>query len=154
MLFRSKTQVAEEAAAAEAEGEYAPTLDEVAEAKGTKTLAGKRKKSLQRLVKELDSDLYGGMDDIVDSDLSGLLADADLAALHTQAHPGVLHALARGDILGALEGLADSASSETASLIASRLAQVVGNVKVVYGAERSMYDPKTNTIYLREGATE
>ena len=99
------------------------------------------------------SDL-GGMDDIVDSDLSGLLADADLAALHTQAHPGVLHALARGDILGALEGLGDSASSEIASIIAGRLAQVVGNVKVVYGAERSMYDPKTNTIYLREGATE
>ena len=151
----TKTQVADEAAAAEAEGEFAPTLEEVAEAKGTKTLAGKRKKSLQRLANELSrQDPYADLDDIADTDLDGLLADADLAALHTQAHPMILRQLENGDLLGALEGLSDSASSETASIIATRLAKVVGNVKVVYGAQRSMYDPKTNTIYLREGATE
>ena len=151
----TKTQVAEEAAAAEAEGEYAPTLEEIEETKGTKTLAGQRKKSLQRLANELArQDPYADLDDIVDSDTTGLLADEDLALLHTQAHPAVLHQLERGNLLGALEGLGDSASSETASIIAGRLARVVGNVKVVYGAQRSMYDPKTNTIYLREGATE
>ena len=83
----TKTQVAEEAAAAREAGEYAPTLEEVEESKGTKTLAGKRKKNLQRLVKELGSDLYGSMDDIVDSDTTGLLADEDLAALQiVRAH--------------------------------------------------------------------
>jgi hypothetical protein len=150
----TKTQVAEEAATAKTEGEYAPTLEELEDAKGTKTLAGKRKKDLQRLARELESDLYGGLDDIADTDLDGLLADADLAALHTQAHPIVLNQLENNNLAGALEALAESGSSKTAELFAQNLSKLVGNVNLVYGAEKSMYDPKTNTVYLRDGATE
>lgn len=151
----TKTQVKDEAAAAQAEGEYAPTLEEIEDAKGTKTLAGKRKKSLQRLARELSrQDPYADLDDIADTDISGFNADETLAAVHTQAHPAILNQLENGNFVGALQGLADSASSEIASRIADLLAGKVGNVKVVYGAQRSMYDPKTNTIYLREGATE
>jgi hypothetical protein len=151
----TKTQVAEEAAAAEAEGEYAPTEEEIAEAKGTKTEAGKRKAQMQRLAKQLSNeDPYSDLDDIADTDISGLMADADLAALHTQAHPVVLNQLANNNLVGALQALADSGSSKTAELFAQNLSKLVGNVKLVYGAEKSMYDPKTNTVYLRDGATE
>jgi len=151
----TKAQVKEEATAAEAEGEYAPTLEELEAAKGTKTLAGKRKKELQRLAKQLsEEDPYGGLDDIADTDLNGLFADADLAALHTQAHPVILYQLENNNLVGALQGLADSGSSKTAELFAQQLSKLVGNVNLVYGAEKSMYDPKTNTIYLRDGATE
>jgi hypothetical protein len=150
----TKTQVAEEASTAKAEGEFAPTLEELEDAKGTKTLAGKRKKDLQRLARELESDLYGGLDDIADTDISGFEADADLAALHTQAHPVILQQLANNNLVGALQGLADSGSSKTAELFALNLSKLVGNVNLVYGAKKSMYDPKTNTVYLRDGATE
>jgi hypothetical protein len=149
----TKVQVAEEAAAAEAEGDYAPTLEEIAEAKGTKTLAGKRKKDLQRLARELESDL-GDLDDIADTDTTDLFADADLAALHTQAHPVVLNQLENNNLIGALQALADSGSSKTAELFAQQLSKLVGNVNLVYGADVSRYDPATNTIYLRDGATE
>jgi hypothetical protein len=151
----TKTQVAEESAAAEAEGEYAPSEEEIADAKGTKTLAGKRKAQMQRLARQLaEEDPYGGLDDIADTDLGGLLADADLAALHTQAHPVVLNQLENNNLVGALQALADSGSSKTAELFAQQLSKLVGNVNLVYGAEKSMYDPATNTIYLRDGATE
>ena len=151
----TKAQVEEEATAAEAEGEYAPTLEELEAAKGTKTLAGKRKKDLQRLARELaKEDPYGGLDDIADTDISGLFADADLAALHTQAHPVILYQLESNNLVGALQGLADSGSSKTAELFAENLSKLVGNVNLVYGAEKSMYAPATNTIYLRDGATE
>jgi hypothetical protein len=151
----TETQVAEESAAAEAAGEYAPTEEEIVEAKGTKTEAGKRKAQMQRIAKQLaEEDLYGGLDDIADTDLNGLFADEDLAALHTQAHPAVLQQLANNNLVGALQGLADSGSSKTAELFARQLSKLVGNVNLVYGAKKSMYDPKTNTIYLRDGATE
>ena len=149
----TKTQVAEESAAAQAEGEYAPTLEELESAKGTKTLAGKRKKDLQRLARQLEADL-GDLDDIADTDITGLLADADLALLHTQAHPAVLNQLENNNLVGALQALADSGSSKTAELFAQQLSKLVGNVNLVYGAEVSRYDPATNTIYLRDGATE
>jgi len=150
----TKAQVADEAATAKAEGEYAPTLEEIEEAKGTKTEAGKRKAQLQRLAKQLESDLYSDLDDIADTDITGFEADADLAALHSQAHPVVLQQLANNNLVGALEALADSGSSKTAELFAQNLSKLVGNVNLVYGAEKSMYDPKTNTVYLRDGATE
>jgi len=151
----TKVQVEEEAAAAEAEGEYAPTEEEIAEAKGTKTEAGKRKAQMQRLARQLaEKDPYSDLDDIADTDISGFNADADLAALHTQAHPVILQQLADNNLVGALQGLADSGSSKTAELFAQNLSKLVGNVNLVYGAEKSMYDPKTNTIYLRDGATE
>ena len=151
----TKTQVEDEAAAAEAEGEYAPTEEEIAEAKGTKTEAGKRKAQMQRLARQLaEQDPYSDLDDIADTDITGFEADADLAALHTQAHPVVLQQLANNNLVGALQGLADSGSSNTAKRFAESLSKLVGNVNLVYGAKKSMYDPKTNTVYLRDGATE
>jgi len=150
----TKQQVADEAAAAKDEGEYAPTEEEIADAKGTKTLAGKRKTQMERLAKQLESDLYDGLDDIGDTDITGLLADADLAALHSQAHPAALNQLENNNLVGALQALAESGSSKSAELFAKLLSMVVGNVNVVYGAEKSMYDPKTNTVYLRDGASE
>jgi hypothetical protein len=150
-----KTQVAEESAAAKAEGEYAPTEEEIADAKGTKTEAGKRKAQMQRLARELAAeDPYGDLYNNADTDTTGYEADADLAALHTQAHPVVLQQLANNNLAGALEALADSGSSKTAERFAESLSKLVGNVNLVYGAEKSMYDPKTNTVYLRDGATE
>jgi len=151
----TKTQVEEESAAAKAEGEYAPTEEEIADVKGTKTLAGKRKAQMQRIARQLaEQDPYDNLDDNADTDISGFNADADLAALHTQAHPAVLQQLANNNLAGALQGLADSGSSKTAELFAQNLSKLVGNVNLVYGAEKSMFDPKTNTVYLRDGATE
>ena len=110
-----------------------------------------KRASMQKII---DDVYFGDLDDNADTDLSGLLADADLAALHTQAHPVVLQQLANNNLVGALQGLADSGSSKTAELFAESLSKQVGNVNLVYGAEKSMYDPKTNTVYLRDGATE
>jgi hypothetical protein len=110
-----------------------------------------KRASMQKII---DDVYFGDLDDNADTDISGLLADADLAALHTQAHPVVLQQLANNNLVGALQGLADSGSSKTAELFAESLAKQVGNVNLVYGAEKSMYDPKTNTVYLRDGATE
>jgi len=150
-----KTQVAEESAAAKAEGEYAPTEEEIADARGTKTEAGKRKAQMQRLARELEAeDLYGDLYNNADTDITNLFADADLAALHTQAHPVVLQQLANKNLANALQALADSGSSKTAELFAEKLSKLIGNVNLVYGVEKSMYDPKTNTVYLRDGATE
>ena len=95
-----------------------------------------------------------GLDTTSNTDTTGYEADADLAALHTQAHPAVLQQLANNNLAGAFQGLADSGSSKTAELFAQNLSKLVGNVNLVYGAEKSMYDPKTNTVYLRDGATE
>ena len=151
----TETQVADEAATAKAEGEYIPTKDEVKEFYGTKTKAGKEKGRLQRIARQLaEEDPYSDLDDIADTDITGFEADADLAALHTQAHPVVLQQLANNNLVGALQALADSGSSKTAELFAQNLSKLVGNVNLVYGAKKSMYDPKTNTVYLRDGATE
>ena len=131
-----KTQVAEESAAAKAEGEYAPTEEEIADARGTKTEAGKRKAQMQRLARELAAeDPYGDLYNNADTDTTGYEADADLAALHTQAHPVVLQQLANKNLAGALQALADSGSSKTAELFAQNLSKLVGNVNLVYGVE-------------------
>lgn len=127
---------------------------------GEQQLREERKAAQRPSLRKAVSDMYFG--ETFEDDLQGLsrsdkldlLADEDLAALQTSAHPAILHQLARGDLVGALEGLSDSASSEIASKIATLLMRVVGNVKVVYAADRSRYDPNTNTIYLREGASE
>jgi hypothetical protein len=91
---------------------------------------------------------------LLDSDLDSLLASPDISALHSPAHPGVHKMLERGNIVGALRMLADAASSNFASDIAGKLQKYLGDVKVEYGAEQSSYDPKTNTIYLTDNATE
>ena len=91
---------------------------------------------------------------LLDSDLDSLLASPDISALHSPAHPGVHKMLERGNIVGALRMLADAASSNFASDIAGKLQKYLGDVKVEYGAKQSSYDPKTNTIYLTDNATE
>lgn len=80
-------------------------------------------------------------------------ADADTAALHAEAHPVVLDALAKGNITRALDALAESSSSQLASTLARKLRPFMSNVKVITGPE-SLYDPQTNTISLRSGASE
>jgi hypothetical protein len=91
---------------------------------------------------------------LLDSDLDSLLASPDISALHSPAHPGVHKMLERGNIVGALRMLADAASSNFASDIAGKLQKYLKDVKVEYGAKQSSYDPKTNTIYLTDNATE
>lgn len=115
--------------------------------------AAPERASMQKII----DDVYFGesdIDSISDTDLDAMLADKDVAALHVQAHPVVLHQLERNNLVGALQALGDNSSSDTASRIADSLARVVGNVNLVYGADVSMYDPQTNTVYLRDGATE
>lgn len=140
-----KTQVKEEAQAAKEAGEYAPTLEELAESKSTDTLARKRKKELESLARELENDVYGGMD---------LEASQDIAALFVEAHPVVLDLLRRGHLNLALRSLSETASSEFVGKTAGALAKITGNTKLVYGAAKSKFDPTTNTVYLREDATD
>lgn len=91
---------------------------------------------------------------ILDSDLDALLASPEIAAMSTSLHPAVEAALKKGDLVRALGLFADSVDQPRLSRIAESLANVLGDVKVVYGAEKSMYDPKTNTIYLPNNATD
>lgn len=141
-----EAQVKDELATAKKEGEYVPTAEEVAEAAATETLVEKGKKNLQTLAYELENDLYGSEED--------LLASKDVAALFNQAHPVVLDLLARGQLTRALQSLSDTASSEFVRRTAETLSKITGNTKLVYGAAESKFDPKTNTVYLREGATD
>lgn len=134
--------------------------------KGVKTQVKEANEAPQRAaMQKIIGDVYYGESNIDSASDAGLYttsntdstsyeADADLAALHTQAHPAVLQQLANNNLAGALQGLADSGSSKTAELFAQNLSKLVGNVNLVYGAEKSMFDPKTNTVYLRDGATE
>ena len=91
---------------------------------------------------------------ILDSDLDALLASPEIAALSTSLHPAVEAALKQGNLVRALGLFADSIDNARLARIAETLANVLGDVKVVYGAEKSMYDPKTNTIYLPNNATD
>ena len=150
-------QVADEAAAAKAEvaaGRKAKKAVKTGAKKAKKKAEKAEKRSMVKVIAESDDGIESDLNRIIDTDLDQLLADGDVAALQTQAHPVILDQLANNNLVGALQGLADSASSEIARKIAAVLARVVGKVNVVYGAEYSMYDPKTNTIYLREGASE
>ena len=115
-----------------------------------------KKATLQQVI----DDVYFGeatdesFDDIINEGRDRYDASPETAALHSEAHPAVLELLARGDLTSALEALADSPSSEFAGRIAGVLSKLMGNVKLVYGAEKAQYDPKTNTIYLPTNATE
>lgn len=115
-----------------------------------------KKATLQQVI----DDVYFGevadetFDDIVNDGRTRYDASPETAALHNEAHPAVLELLARGDLTGALEALADSPSSVFAGKIAGVLSKLMGNVKLVYGAEKAQYDPETNTIYLPANATE
>lgn len=132
-----------------------------AEAKAAKKATKKTKKAEKKAtVQEAVSDAYfdeqtdTSFDDIVNMGRDRYDASPDVAALHTEAHPHALYMLERGNLIGALQALADAGSSPFARRVADTLVQYLGNVKLVYGAEKAQYDPKTNTIYLPENATE
>ena len=132
-----------------------------AEAKAEKKAAKKAKKAEKKAtVQEAVSDAYfdeqtdTSFDDIVNMGRDRYDASPDVAALHTEAHPHALYMLERGNLIGALQALADAGSSPFARRVADTLVQYLGDVKLVYGADKAQYDPNTNTIYLPENATE
>lgn len=91
---------------------------------------------------------------ILNSDLGALLSSPEIAAMSNSLHPVVEAALRKGDVSRALGLFADSIDQPRLARIADALSKVLGNVKVVYGADKAMYDPATNTIYLPEDATD
>ena len=111
------------------------------------------RKMAERVVRDM-GDVAEDMMPILNSDLDALLASPEIASLSTSVHPTVEAALRRGDLVRALGLFADSVNQPRLARIAEMLSGVLGNVKVVYGAERAMYDPKTNTISLPEDATD
>lgn len=133
-----------------------------AKKKAEKTKAKKESKKAKKApsVQDAVSDVY--YDQHVDDDLDGIVNSADdrfnaseeTAALHGEAHPFVLQALEQGDLVGAVQGVADSSTSSIAQKVANILVPYLKGVKLVYGAEKAQYDPKTNTIYLPNNASE
>ena len=157
MKQASKEQAIDEAFTADTAEKQA--LKDIEEDLGKKRKAPSTKKEKREAAEFARQALeeFGLEEDVgplLDSDLNHLLASPDVAALHGPAHPGVLKMLERGNIVGALRMLADNASSDFASGIAGKLQKYLGDVKVEYGAKQSSYDPKTNTIYLTDNATE
>lgn len=158
--YRKKLEKAQEAKAAiKTEVEQTPTkltLKQELSNYGIKQEARTRseaRKMARRAVREMaeiDEDLMP----IVDSDLGALLASPEIASLSTAVHPAVATALRQGNLVRALNLFAESTDQPRLGKIAEALATVLGDVKVVYGAKAAMYDPKTNTIYLPDGATE
>jgi hypothetical protein len=111
------------------------------------------RKIAERVVRDM-GDVAEDMMPILDSDLDALLASPEIASLSTSLHPTVEAALRQGNLSRALGLFADSVDQPRLARIAEALSSVLGDVKVVYGAEKAMYDPKTNTIYLPEDATD
>jgi hypothetical protein len=140
-----ETQVKEEAQAAKKEGDFTPSKEDITEFYGTKSKVRESKERMQRLVREMESDVYGE---------SGLEASEDIAALFNQAHPVALDLLERGQLKRALQSMSDTASSEFVRKTAEALSKITGTTKLVYGAAKSRFDPTTNTVYLRDGATD
>lgn len=158
--YRKKLEKAQEAKAAiKREVEEAPaelTTEQELKNYGIKqevrTRAEARKMARKAIseMAEVDEDFVP----IIDSDLDALLSSPEIAALSTSLHPAVGAALKKGNLTRALGLFADSIDNPRLARIAETLASVLGDVKVVYGAERAMYDPETNTIYLPENATD
>lgn len=91
------------------------------------------------------------MRDMLDNK-GNLPASKSVARLHTSAHPAVLEVLRNGDLSGALALLANHLESPFFSRVGQVLAPLLKNTKVAIGPE-SYFDPNTNTVYLRDGAT-
>jgi hypothetical protein len=148
--------------AAENEADAQAKAEKKAKKKAEKTTAKKESKKAKKAPSAQDavSDVY--YDQHVDDDMDGIVNSADdrfnasgeTAALHAEAHPFVLQALEQGDLVGAVQGVADSSTSSIAQKVADILVPYLKGVKLVYGAEKAQYDPKTNTIYLPENASE
>lgn len=115
----------------------------------------KMRKDAKKLAKKALEEYMGveGIDDITDSGFNEMYASPDVASLYRSSHPSVLRSLRDGNLVGALKNLAETTNFDSLSKIANTLAKYVGDVNVVYGAKASKYDPKTNTIYLTEDAT-
>jgi len=143
----------EAANAADAEAKAKQKAEKKSAKKGKKA---KKATSVQAVVDDVyyDQHVDDDMDGIVNSADDRFNASEETAALHTEAHPFVLHALEQGDLVGAVQGIADSSASSLAQKVADILVPYLKGVKVVYGAEKAQYDPKTNTIYLPENASE
>jgi len=116
----------------------------------TKSEARKYARKAIREMEQVDEDYIP----ILDSDLDALLSSPEVAQLSTSLHPTVEAALRRGDLSRALKLFAESADQPRLTRLAETLSNILGDVKVVYGAEQAMYDPATNTIYLPEDATD
>jgi hypothetical protein len=115
----------------------------------------KMRKDAKKLAKKALEEYMGveGIDDITDSGFNEMYASPDVASLYRSSHPSVLRSLRDGNLVDALKNLAETTNFDSLSKIADTLAKYVGDVNVVYGAKESKYDPKTNTIYLTEDAT-
>jgi len=112
-----------------------------------------QKKAAKKLMETRMGSEFLEMDEIADTD-EVLLASPEVANMHDLPHPVVDAALRRGDLVGALQLLDESESSDYVSRVASTLAKYMGDTKIEYGAKESKFDPKTNTIYYRENPTE
>ena len=115
----------------------------------------KMRKDAKKLAKKALEEYMGveGIDNITDSGFNEMYASPDVASLYKSSHPSVLRSLRDGNLVNALKNLAETTNFDSLSKIADTLAKYVGDVNVVYGAKESKYDPKTNTIYLTEDAT-
>ena len=153
----TKVRVAE--TAAEAEGAEQAALADIAEdrkAFGIKA-SPKDRRAARRLAERVVREMGDVDEDVArfaDSDLDTLLSSPEVAAMSTSVHPTVEATLRQGNLPRALGLFADSTGQPRLTRLAETLSNVLGNVKVVYGAERAMYDPAINTIYLPEGATD
>ena len=153
----TKVRVAE--TAAEAEGAEQAALADIAEdrkAFGIKA-SPKDRRAARRLAERVVREMGDVDEDVArfaDSDLDTLLSSPEVATMSTSVHPTVEATLRQGNLSRALGLFADSTGQPRLTRLAETLSNVLGDVKVVYGAERAMYDPATNTIYLPEDATD
>lgn len=77
--------------------------------------------------------------------------EANPDQLGSKLHSEVMASLQAGDLSKALSQLSERSKSSVGK-IASALSKYTGNVRVEFG-ERSKYDPATNTITLKQGAS-
>jgi len=91
---------------------------------------------------------FSEMDEIADTD-GVLFASLEVANMHDLPHPIVDAALRRNDLVGALQLLDESESSDFVSRVASTLTKYMGDTKIEYGAKESKFDPKKH--YLLPG---
>lgn len=75
------------------------------------------------------------------------------SAFHSAAPANVQAAIDRGDFAGAVQALVGRFKSPILNRVANLLVPLLRDVKLVSGVDRSYYDPNTNTVYLRDGAT-
>lgn len=153
----TKTRVKETAAEAEvAEQDALADIKEDRREFGIKAKPKDRreaKRLAMRAIRDME-DVGEDFMPVLDSDLDTLLASPEIASLSTSVHPAVEAALRQGNLSRALGLFADASGQPRLTRIAETLANVLKDVKVVYGAEKAKYDPKTNTVYLPEDATD